>query len=95
MDPLRQLELSNFAIMPSNCFLIMSLFNANVLLSARFSFPSFMSHEIITRFNMVNINYINSLLDTCLVPTQRKNVTIYRLFVRSNKESLHTHNTVV
>ena len=43
---------------------------------------------------MVNINYINSLLDTCLVPTQRKNVTIYRLFVRSNKESLHTHNTV-
>ena len=76
MDPLRQLELSNFAIMPSNCFLIMSLFNANVLLSARFSFPSFMSHEIITRFNMVNINYINSLLDTCLVPTQRKNVTI-------------------
>ena len=76
MDPLNQLELSNFAIMPSNCFLIMSLFNANVLLSARFSFPSFMSHEIITRFNMVNINYINSLLDTCLVPTQRKNVTI-------------------
>ena len=30
-------------------------------------------------------------LDTCLVPTQRKNATIYRLFVRSNKESLHTH----
>ena len=76
MDPLSHLDLSNFAIMPSNCFFIMSLFNANVLLSARFSFPSFMSHEIITRFNMVNINYINSLLDTCLVPTQRKNVTI-------------------
>ena len=40
MDPLSQLELSNFAIMPSNCFLIMSLFNANMPLSARFRFIS-------------------------------------------------------
>ena len=30
MDPVSNLELSNFAIMPSNCFFIMSLFYANV-----------------------------------------------------------------
>ena len=29
MDPLSQLELSNFAIMPSNCFCMMSRFYAN------------------------------------------------------------------
>ena len=39
-------------------FFIISLFNANVPLSARFSFPSFMSHEIFTRFNI----YVWSIL---------------------------------
>ena len=34
MDPVSNLELSNFAIMPSNCFFIMSLFYANVPVSA-------------------------------------------------------------
>ena len=29
MDPLSQLELTNFAIMPSNCFCMMSRFYAN------------------------------------------------------------------
>ena len=61
MDPDSNLELSNFAIMPSNCFLIMSLFNANVPLSARFRFISIfvvMSHEINTRFNI----YVWSIL---------------------------------
>ena len=33
MDPVSNLELSNFAIMPSNCFFIMSLFYANVPVS--------------------------------------------------------------
>ena len=33
MDPVGHLELSNFAIMPSNCVFIMSLFYANVPVS--------------------------------------------------------------